>query len=132
MKTRLNKFTDSAELHHIGHVRLAKLIGTFQPALAGGNLPLPTAPDENNPPANGEYFDAFSSLIRRPDLPEPLLTTLATIEYVAAPENAAALDAVIQRRLSCISLKRDCPLDCALEVFFACPDELAAFRPSVD
>src|SRR5437762_967341 len=43
------------------------------------------------------------------------------------PETAPALDAIIQRRIPHISLNRACPLDCALELFFACPEELAAF-----
>ena len=122
--TKLSKFTDTVELHNIGQLRLAKLLATFEPQIASAGIPVPVPPDENNPPVNGQYFDAVAELLRRHDLPEPFTRTLAAIELGASTENATALDLVIQRRLPCISLKRDCPLDCALELFFVCFDEL--------
>src|SRR5438105_10806871 len=125
----LREFTNPDTLHTIGHIRVAKLLDCFSPDLTRSNVPVPPAPDPANPPPNGEYFDAVAALLRAAHLPEPLLSTLATIEHAAAPENAAALDLAIQRRIPCISLNRDCPLDCALELFFAAPAELGRFIP---
>src|SRR6185503_11115021 len=126
----LNQFTNPDILHTIGLVRVAKLLGAFSSDFARANIVVPAEPDYNHPPVNGEYYDAVAVALASSSLPEPLLSTLLTIERAAAPESAAALDDAIQRRLPCISLKRDCPLDCALELFFACPDELSAFDRS--
>src|SRR5690348_13260665 len=126
----LRAFTNPEVLHIIGHRRLALLFSRFGSDLVSAGLTAPILPDPDFPPTNGEYFDAAAALLGTPNLPERFSGTLATLERLAEPANGEALDAIIQRRLPCIALNRACPLDCALEVFFACPDELAPFSES--
>jgi hypothetical protein len=128
--TKLQQFIKHDVLHTIGHNRLALLLSRFGSDLSNAGLSAPPPQDSAFPPVNGEYFDAVAALLAAPHLPPPMLSTLLTLEHAAAPENADTLDAIIQRRLPCIGLNRACPLDCALELFFACPDELSVFKPS--
>jgi hypothetical protein len=125
---KLQQFTNRDVLHTIGHDRLALLLSRFGSDLSNAGLSAPPPQDSAFPPVNGEYFEAVAAVLAAPQLPAPLLSTLLTLEHAAATENADTLDEIIRRRIPCIGLNRACPVDCALELFFACPEELVQFR----
>ncbi len=104
-------------------------------ARAGSSGPLRSAsPLPSQRGEGGGEGSVFSSLPTTQDPPAgaAFLKTLLTLETAASLENQAALDDAVQRRLSCVSVSRHCALDRALELWFACPDELAPFAPLPD
>src|SRR5437867_9995887 len=124
----LKYFTQSSILRQIGHRRLAILLGPFRDELILRNLTLPV-PD----PKSDDYFaDLANALSATESLPHSLRKALFTIEAAASPENNARLWAAIKRRIPCVSVSTDCPLDRALELWFAAPDELSKFLPEVE
>src|SRR5947209_8532703 len=123
----LQSFTNPAILEIVGHTRTAKMLSRFHADLANAGLDLAELPDPESPSINLEYFHAVAQLLQRPELPESLRSTLAAMESAAAQESADGLDRAIQRRIPQISLNRECPLDCALELWFHAPEELDAF-----
>src|SRR3954469_4158583 len=123
MSTPIRLFTQPAVLEQLGHRRLARFFQDFERDLidAGNPLPFPH-------PEDASSFTRLAAAFGRTDLlPEKLRAALPLIEAAAFSENATLLDSVIQRRIPCISLNRSCPLDCALELWFACPEELPQF-----
>src|SRR5438445_8147622 len=127
----LKYFTQPEILQQIGHIRVPKFLDGFGDELKAANITLPAAPDStySTPnPQDGPYFDSVAAILARETLlPERLRAALVTLEAAASPENEHRLDSTIQRRIPCVSVNRDCPLDCALELWFAVPDELAQF-----
>src|SRR3989442_6174505 len=128
----LKYFTQPEILQQIGHIRVPKFLDCFSDELKAASITLPAPPDStySTPdPQNRPYFDSIASILaREATLPEHLRATLLTLEAAASPENDDRLQEIIQRRIPCISLNRRCPLDCALELWFAVPDELAQFN----
>jgi hypothetical protein len=87
-----------------------------------------TLPDHET--ANGSYFDAVTSAVALPDrLPAPLRAALLTLENAASAQNQDLMDQSIARRIPCVAVNLDCPLDRALELWFLVPDELEQFQP---
>src|SRR5437016_3972593 len=129
----LKYFTQPEILQQIGHIRVPKFLDCFSDDLKAANITLPPAPDStySTPnPQNAPYFDSVAAILAREELlPERLRAALITLEAAASPENHDRLQEIIQRRIPCISLNGHCPLDCALELWFAVPDELAQFQP---
>jgi Protein of unknown function (DUF3631) len=126
-KVRLHYFNQPSILQQIGHRRLARFFQDFEQDLndVPNALPFPPEPDPTWP-------DRLAATFARTGLlPEPILNALLLIEAAASTENAELLDSVIGRRLPCISLNRSCPLDCALELWFVCRDELPNFLTAV-
>ena len=125
--TTLNQFTKPAVLQNIGPLRVAKFLDGFADDLKAANITLPT-PES----VNGDYLHSVAALLASSALlPDRLRVALLTLEVAASPENDARLDTAIQHRIPCVSLNRNCPLDCALELWFAAPDELSQFAPPV-
>ena len=121
----LSQFTQPAILRQIGHVRLAMFFEGFEQDLAAAPLvPLITI----NPELSTDLAPVADILATPALLPERLRAALLTLETAASPENRDRLNDALFRRLPCISLKRECPLDCALELWFAVPDELPQFE----
>jgi hypothetical protein len=134
---QLKYFTRPEILQQIGHIRLPMFLAGFAKDLKAANLVLSEPPDPNDPripdPApdspHAIYFASVADFLSNPAmLPERLRTTLFTLEAAASPENHDRLQEAIQRGIPCISLNGYCPLDCALELWFAVPDELAQFQ----
>jgi hypothetical protein len=96
----------------------------FEEELKAAGNPLP-APKPDNDCLFDSLAEAFSNI---DVLPERMRNTVLLIETAATPENEQLLDSVIQGRIPGVSLNRSCPLDCALELWFACPDELPQFK----
>ena len=124
--TTANQFAQPAILEIIGATRVAKFLDGFTEDLKAANISLPI-PES----ANGDYFDSIAALLASPALlPDRLRVALSALEAAASPENAKRLDTAIQHRIPCVSINPNCPLDCALELWFAAPDELVQFGPS--
>src|ERR1043166_2075552 len=121
--TNLTQFARTEILEQIGWARLDKILRTFAEDLSANSIPIPD-PES----LNGNYFSAVSDLFASRTLPARLRDTLAAVETAA--KNTAWLDDAIKRRIPCVGLNYHCPLDCALEIWFAAPDELAQFDPS--
>src|ERR1043166_6412399 len=122
--TNLTQFARTEILEQIGWARLDKILRTFAEDLSANSIPIPD-PES----LNGNYFSAVSDLFASRTLPARLRDTLAAVETAA--KNTAWLDDAIKRRIPCVGLNYHCPLDCALEIWFAAPDELAQFVPGV-
>src|SRR3989442_404576 len=123
----LSQFTQPAILRQVGHTRLAMFFEGFrEELLAAPLIPLSTI----NPELSTDLAPVAAILATPALLPERLRAALLKLETAASPENRDRLNDALFRRLPCISLKRECPLDCALELWFAVPDELAQFESS--
>src|ERR1043166_2794019 len=106
--------------------RLNKFFSPFREELAAADVSLP-----DHESANGNYYESISAALASPaQLPAPLRVALMTLEKAAAPDSANRLDDAIHRRIPCVNLHNRCQIDCALELWFAAPDELAQFTPS--
>src|SRR5436309_2016826 len=118
MNTKLKYFTQPEILSQIGAVRLEMFLNAFARDLKTVGVDLPSPGTHN-----GDYFPAVVALLEPPDrLPDRLYEALSNLEAAASPESAELLESVIQRRIPCVGINRSCPLDCALELWFACPD----------
>src|SRR5258706_14799833 len=116
----LDQFIQPLTLKAIGGRRLAMFFAAFEQDLKPTNVPLP-----QQDPENDEYFSTLAAALAITEsLPESLRRALFTLEAAASPQNQAAMDAAIQRRIPCVGVNRCCPLDRALELWFAVPDEL--------
>jgi hypothetical protein len=123
--------------------RLNKFFTPFRKELAAGGVSFPdydsTIPSpleerdrERRPQSTftGSYYDSISAALASPDqLPASLRNVLLTLEKAAVPDNANRLDDAIQRRIRTVNLYNRCAIDCALELWFRAPDELAQFAP---
>src|SRR6058998_2048592 len=128
----LTQFTQPAILRQIGHIRLAKFLDSFKDNLA------PAPPDllstikvqsgSDEPSVDFTSLAAALALTYR--LPDRLPNALFTLEAAACPENRDRLQDAIHRRIPCVGVNWQCPLDCALELWFAAPDELSQFESS--
>src|SRR6185295_12942843 len=120
MKTKINnqlQLTPSI-LKQIGQPRLALFFSKFADDLHAANIVLPEFC-----PSNDEYYVALAVLFFFPDFPARPKETMARLKFLAAPENAAALDAAIQLHVPGISLQPTQPrIDHALELWFHNPD----------
>src|SRR6266567_1488073 len=124
--TRLKYFTQSEILQQIGIARLFKLLDEYADDLKGVHIVLPTPGSERD-----DHFDVLAATFASPELlPERLRAGLFALEEAAAPENRDRLQAAIEHRIPSVSLASCCPLDCALELWFAAPDELSQFEPA--
>ncbi len=73
-------------------------------------------------PEGSEYFRALARMLSATGrLPARLLKTLLTLEAAASDEGR--LRGIVERRIPCISVNWSCLLDCALELWFAVPEE---------
>src|SRR5437879_1955798 len=121
----LTQFTNPTILETIGHSRIAKFLDTFFDDLARAKIRVPSPESQN-----GNYFHSIAEILADPiRLPQSLQLDLLTLERAALPANQQHLNDIIQRRLPSVALT-NCPLDRALEVWFAAPEELARFSPS--
>src|ERR1051326_2178737 len=116
-------FTQVEILEQVGRRRLAKFLEPFQPELKANNLVLPNGAGEDS-----SYFSELAAALARPEsLPENLRKALFTLEAAASLENNNRLWTAIERRIPCVSVSIDCPLDRALGLWFLAPDEFAQF-----
>src|SRR5437867_10105852 len=123
----LSLFTQPAILRQIGHVRLAMFFEGFKQDLAAAPLvPLITI----NPELSTDLAPVADILATPTLLPERLRTALLTLAQAASPENRPRLQDAIHRRIPCVGVNWQCPLDCALELWFAAPEELSQFESS--
>src|SRR6266567_5862859 len=122
---RLKYFSQPEILQQIGIARLFKFLDEYADDLEVANILLPTPVSESD-----DHFDSLAALLASPGLlPERLRTALLALEEAAAPENRDRLQAAIAHRIPSVSLANCCPLDCALELWFAAPDELSQIEP---
>src|SRR5262245_54860131 len=122
MKT-LNMFVHVHILQQIGHARLARFLDAFDADLQAMNLFAPPPL-----PATHYYFTEVADFLANTEnLPPRFLQAMTTIESAASPENSARLDVLIQHHVPNVSFNRSCPLDCALELWFASPETLNSF-----
>ncbi len=127
-------FSEPAILAAIGPVRMAKLLEGFREELKAAKVEVPASPDPTcsrlPEPEGSEYFRALARMLSATGrLPGRLLKTLLTLEAAAADEGR--LRGIVERRIPCISVNWNCLLDCALELWFAVPEELEPFVPLV-
>src|SRR5437867_8257766 len=123
-----SQFTQPAILRQIGHVRLAMFFEGFRGELLAAPLaPLVTI----NPELSTDLAPVAAILAAPALLPERLRAALVTLEAAASPENRPRLQDAIHRRIPCVGVNWQCPLDCALELWFAVPEELSQFESSV-
>ena len=120
-------FNQIAILQKIGHRRVPKFLDEFKHELASAGIVLPEPPDKGMHRAPEEegrkYFGAVAEILHDEErLPAQLRNAVALLEEAASDSNR--LNQSTQRRLPCISLPRDCDLDCALELWFSARDEL--------
>src|SRR6266567_3512194 len=124
---RLKYFSQPEILQQIGIARLFKFLDEYADDLEVANILLPTPVSESD-----DHFDSLAALLASPGLlPERLRTDLLALEEAAAPENRDRLQAAIAHRIPSVSLANCCPLDCALELWFAAPDELSQIEALV-
>jgi hypothetical protein len=122
--TALNSFTQHEILRQIGRQRLGKLFAPFEQELKAHNLVLPKPV-----PGSDDYFYELANVFTHPEsLPENLRKTLFALEEAASPENDERLWTAIKRRIPCVSVSIDCPLDLTLELWFQAPDEFPALH----
>jgi putative DNA primase/helicase len=126
-------FNQIPVLEKIGHRRVPMFLNEFRDELAAAGVGLPEPPDSNYPKPPEEegrkYYGAIAEIFGAEEkLPERLRKTALVLEEAAADTNR--LGECTQRRLPCVSLPHDCPLDCALELWFAARDELDRFVPT--
>src|SRR6266704_4383634 len=123
-------FSQTPILELIGHRRVPMFLNEFKVELAATGIVLPEPPDPDLRRPSEEqaanYYPKIAELFAAEEkLPERLRKAALVLEHVAS--DSSRLEGIVLRRLSCISLPRDCPLDCALEVWFAARDELDQF-----
>src|SRR5947209_231489 len=123
----LSQFTQPAILRQIGHIRLAMFFEGFRDELLAAPLvPLLTI----NPELSTDLAPVAAILATLAVLPDRLRAALVTLELAASPENRPRLQDAIHRRIPCVNVNWQCPLDCALELWFAARDELSRFQSS--
>ena len=124
----LKFFAQPAILQQIGIARLFKFLDEYSDDLKVANISLPTPVSESD-----DHFDSLASLLASLALlPTRLRADVLVLEEAAAPQNRDRLQAAIERRIPSVSLADCCPLDCALELWFAAPDEFSQFQPKED
>jgi hypothetical protein len=119
-------------LEKIGHRRVPMFLNEFKDELLAGGIALPDPPDPNcQKPADEEgrkYYSAIAEIFRSEErLPGRLREAALVLEEAAS--DAGRLGECLQRRLPCVGVQYDCPVDCALELWFAARDELDKFVP---
>jgi hypothetical protein len=119
-------------LKQIGQPRLALFFSKFATDLQAAKIVLPEFC-----PSNDEYYVALAALLASPGFPAGPKETLARLEFLAAPENAAHLESAITQHISHISLHHTQPaVDRALELWFHNPDAVTdlfvSLRPDLN
>jgi hypothetical protein len=122
----LKYFTVPEILQQIGAIRIPKFLGGFREDLADSPL---AAFCDLSPEPSTDFSSLAVLFANSASLPNRLRKTLLTLEAAASPLNSERLEETLHRCLPCISLNRNCPLDCALELWFAVPEELSQFNP---
>ena len=101
-------------LEKIGHRRIPMLLNEFKHELSTAAIVLPDPPDANYPkPPDDEgqkYYCAIAEIFGAEEkLPERLRKTALILEEAASDANR--LDECLKRRLPCVGLQQDCPVD---------------------
>jgi len=125
----LKYFTVPEILQQIGVIRIPKFLSGFREDLAGS--PLAVFSDLTPEPST-DFTSLASQFANLPIIPDRLRETLLTLEAAASPRNSERLEEILHRCLPCVGLNRECPLDCALELWFAVPEELSQFKTEPD
>src|SRR6267154_905525 len=107
-------FNQSPILEKIGHRRIPLFLNEFKDELSAEGIALPEPPDPNcQRPTEEEgrkYYGAIAEIFGAEEkLPERLRKTALILEEASSDANR--LDECLQRRLPCVGLQRDCPVD---------------------
>jgi hypothetical protein len=120
MNKSLQFFTNSEILAQIGPARLARFFEPFEDRFQVG-LGLPAQPTIS------DYSAVSAILADTENRTEQLRHAMLTLESAASPENCARMDHAIARRIPNVGVNQSCPLDRALELWFAAPEEFPQF-----